>query len=122
MEIPEVWTMIATSRGRGDWIRIEGSIMSDFDARKLCSAGKLLMAQKRLEDGRMGLMIKKANVDDVEKLRSMILSGMSEVQVTRATGWSYHRIMRIRERATKDGRPVPSSGEVAEASGAGLVE
>ncbi len=112
MDIPENWTLIAVSTGRGDWVQVSGGLMSDFEARKLCTKGQLLMAQKRLDDGRMGLMIKKANVDDVEKLRSMILSGMSEVQITRATAWSHHRIMRIRERAIKDGRPVPLAGEV----------
>lgn len=122
MEIPETWTMIATSKGRGDWVRVDGGIMSDFEARKLCSAGKLLMAQKRLQDGSMGLVIKKANVDDVEKLRSMILSGMSEVQITHATAWSHYRIMRIRERAIKDGRPVPLAEEVIASPDAGLVE
>ena len=96
--------------------------MSDFEARKLCAKGQLLMAQKRLDDGKMGLMIKKANVDDVEKLRSMLMSGMSEAQVTHSTGWSHHRIMRIKERAMKDGRPVPSSDEVAEAFAAEMVK
>ena len=117
MDIPESWTLIATSSGKGDWSSVNGALMSDFEARKLCTKGQLLMAQKRLEDGRMGLVIKKANVDDVEKLRSMILSGMSEVQVTRATAWSHHRIMRIRERAMKDGRPVPISHEIEMAFG-----
>jgi len=122
MDIPENWTLISTSTGRGDWVQVVGSIMSDFEARKLCGKGQLLMAQRRLPDGKMGLVIKKANVDDVEKLRSMILSGMSEVHITHATGWSHHRIMRIRERAVKDGRPVPSSEEVTEASKVGLVD
>lgn len=117
MDIPENWTLIAVSSGKGDWSAVSGAIMSDFDARKLYTKGQLLMAQKRLEDGKMGLMIKKANVDDVEKLRSMILSGMSEVQITRVTAWSHHRIMRIRERAVKDGRPVPSSHEIEMAFG-----
>lgn len=121
MDIPENWTLISTSSGKGDWVKISGAIMSDFEARNLCAKGELLMAQKRLDDGRMGLMIKKANVDDVEKLRSMILSGMSEVQITHKTGWSHHRIMRIRERAVKDGRVVPSSDEVMAASDVGLV-
>lgn len=120
MDIPDNWTLIATSGGKGDWVQVSGSIMSDFDARKLCAKGQLLMAQKRLEDGKMGLMVKKANVDDVEKLRSMILSGMSETEITRATAWSHHRIMRIRERAVKDRRPVPFSHEVDVASGSGV--
>jgi hypothetical protein len=122
MDIPESWTLIATSNGRGYWEQVDGSLMSDFDARKLHAKGKILMAQKRLPDGKMGLVIKKANVDDVEKLRSMILSGMSEVQITHTTGWSHHRIMRIRERAVKDGRPVLSAEEITAASNAGLVE
>ena len=117
MNIPENWTLIATSSGRGDWSSVNGALMSDFEARKLCAKGQLLMAQKRLQDGRMGLVIKKANVDDVERLRSMILSGMSEVQITHATAWSHHRIMRIRERAIKDGRPVPLSDEIEMAFG-----
>lgn len=122
MNIPETWTLISTSSGKGDWVQVHGGIMSDFEARKLCAKGQLLMAQKRMDDGKMGLMIKKANVDDVEKLRSMILSGMSEVQITHATAWSHYRIMRIRERAIKDGRPVPSAEEVVGGSDVGFVE
>ena len=121
MNIPETWTLISTSTGKGDWSAVAGGLMSDFEARKLCAKGQLLMAQKRLEDGKMGLMIKKANLDDVEKLRSMLVAGMSEAQVTHSTGWSHHRIMRIKERAKKDGRPVPSSDEIAEAFAAGVV-
>lgn len=46
-------------------------------------------------------------MDDVEYLRKSIIVGKSEVDVMRATGWSRHRIKRIRERAFKDGRPLP---------------
>lgn len=113
MNIPETWTLISTSSGKGDWSAVAGALMNDFEARKLCAKGQLLMAQKRLDDGRMGLMVKKANVDDVEKLRSMLVSGMTEVQITHSTGWSHHRIMRIKERAVKDGRPIVSYDEIA---------
>lgn len=46
-------------------------------------------------------------MDDVEKLRKLILQGKTEVEIGRMMGWSHHRIKRIRERAKKDERPVP---------------
>lgn len=47
-------------------------------------------------------------MDDVERLRVLLVAGKSELEVTRVTGWSHHRIKRIRERAWKDGRPLPA--------------
>lgn len=46
-------------------------------------------------------------MDDVEKLRKLILLGKTELEIGRMMGWSHHRIKRIRDRAKKDGRPVP---------------
>lgn len=46
-------------------------------------------------------------MDDVEKLRKLILLGKTEVEIGRMMCWSHHRIKRIRERAKKDERPVP---------------
>jgi hypothetical protein len=50
-------------------------------------------------------------MDDVEMLRKLILLGKTELEIGRMMGWSHHRIKRIRERAKKDDRPVPSAGE-----------
>lgn len=46
-------------------------------------------------------------MDDVEKLRKLILMGKTEFEIGCMMGWSHHRIKRIRERAKKDERPVP---------------
>ncbi len=46
-------------------------------------------------------------MDDIEKLRKLILMGKTEVEIGRMMGWSHHRIKRIRERAKRDERPVP---------------
>ena len=106
VDIPETWTLIATSSGIGYWEPSPGSIMSDYEARKMHAAGKILMAQKRLPDGKMGLLIKQGQKDDIEQLREMLGSGMSEVQVTHKMSWSHHRIQRIKSRAYKEGRPI----------------
>jgi hypothetical protein len=45
--------------------------------------------------------------DDVELLREMVLGGRTELEVSRNTGWSHHRIKRIKHRAYKDGRSIP---------------
>lgn len=50
--------------------------------------------------------------DDVELLREMILGGRTELEVSRNTGWSHHRIKRIKNRAYKDGRSIPPFKDV----------
>lgn len=69
MELPKTWTLIAENRySVGDqligsrWVSVEGAGMLPEDARALVASGLLLMAQKRLENGRMGLVVKAANL------------------------------------------------------------
>lgn len=50
-------------------------------------------------------------MDDVEMLRKLVLMGKTDLEIGRMMGWSHHRIRRIRERAKKDERPVPSVRE-----------
>jgi hypothetical protein len=65
MELPKTWTLIAESQytgvhgtGYSRWASVPGAIMTPGEARKMHDDGHILMAQKRLLDGIMGLMIK----------------------------------------------------------------
>jgi hypothetical protein len=67
MKLPEQWTLIAESvwmgdraRGGNQWIENPKAVVSMDDARRLFRQGSLLMTQKRLENGNMGLMVKMA--------------------------------------------------------------
>lgn len=67
MKLPEVWTLIAESvwmgdraRGGNQWIENPKAVISLNDARRLFRQGSILMTQKRLENGNMGLMVKVA--------------------------------------------------------------
>lgn len=65
MELPETWTLIAESQytgvygtGYARWTSVPGAIMTPGEARKMCDDGHILMSQKRLSYGPMGLLIK----------------------------------------------------------------
>lgn len=65
MRLPETWTLIAESwyvgsaeGARSKWIAVKGALMEPEMARHLHDQRLLLMAQKRLPSGRMGLVIK----------------------------------------------------------------
>lgn len=66
MRLPESWEVIAESQytgvndtGLSRWVSLPDAAMTPADARGLHADGKILMAQKRLESGRMGLLVKK---------------------------------------------------------------
>ncbi len=68
MKLPEQWSLIAESvwmgdraRGGTQWIENPKAVISIADARRLFRQGSILMTQKRLENGNMGLMIKVAS-------------------------------------------------------------
>ena len=111
MDLPLVWTMIAVCDGDGKWESVEGAVLGVREARFLSESGDILMAQRRLAVNRMGLLVKAlGNIDDVERLRGFLLEGRSGVEITRITGWSYHRMQRIRDKADRDNRPLPPEG------------
>jgi hypothetical protein len=65
MKLPETWTLIAESQytgvhgtGFSRWVSIPDAVLSVTDARGLHRDGHILMSQKRLADGHMGLLIK----------------------------------------------------------------
>jgi len=65
MKLPETWTLIAESQYNGThgvgfskWVSVDDAILGVKEARKMHDDGCLLMAQKRLASGRMGLVIK----------------------------------------------------------------
>ncbi len=67
MNLPEQWSLIAESvwmgdraRGGNQWIENPKAVISIADARRLFRQGSILMTQKRLENGNMGLMVKVA--------------------------------------------------------------
>lgn len=111
MDLPRVWTLIAVCDGDGRWESVDGALLPVREARYLSERGDILMAQKRLAPNRMGLLVMAvSNLDDVDRLRELLMDGRSEVEITRITGWSYHRIQRIRDRARRDNRPLPPEG------------
>jgi hypothetical protein len=65
MELPETWTLIAESQytglhgaGYSRWSAVPGAILTPAEARKMYDQGYILMSQKRLPSGVMGLLIK----------------------------------------------------------------
>jgi hypothetical protein len=65
MKLPETWTLIAESQytgvhgsGFSRWVSVPDAVLSVTDARGLHRDGQILMSQKRLLCGTMGLMIK----------------------------------------------------------------
>lgn len=117
MDLPRVWTLIAFCDGDGRWVSVDGALLPVAEARYLSDRGDILMAQRRLSPIRMGLLVRAvSNLDDVDRLGELLMDGRSEIDITRITGWSYHRIQRIRDRARRDNRPLPPE------SGAGLNE
>jgi hypothetical protein len=65
MKLPETWTLIAESQytgvqgsGFSRWVSVPDAVLSVTDARGLHRDGKILMSQKRLPCGTMGLMVK----------------------------------------------------------------
>jgi hypothetical protein len=71
MKLPDTWTVIAESQytgvqgsGFSRWVSLPESPWTVPEARGMYMDGKLLMAQKRLPSGLMGLVVKaKANSD-----------------------------------------------------------
>ena len=112
MDLPGVWTLIAVCDDDGRWVSVADALLLVQEARYLCERGDILMAQKRLESNRMGLLVKGVgSLDDVDRLRGLLLDNRSLVEITRITGWSYHKIRRIRDKARKDNRPLPLEGD-----------
>lgn len=71
MVFPETWSLIAEAEykvagemGRSRWVEVSDAVMTLDEARELHGAGRILMAQKRLESGKMGLVIKAAKKDN----------------------------------------------------------
>jgi len=65
MKLPETWTLIAESQytgvhgsGFSRWVPVPDAVLSVTDARGLHRDDKILMSQKRLPCGTMGLMVK----------------------------------------------------------------
>jgi hypothetical protein len=65
MRLPETWTLIAESQytgvhgsGFSRWVSVPDAVLSVTDARGLHRDEKILMSQKRLPSGLMGLMVK----------------------------------------------------------------
>ena len=65
MDLPETWRLIAeadSSRGLMRWVEVAGAQMTVAEARAMHNDGHILMAQRRLPSGRMGLLVKIAKV------------------------------------------------------------
>jgi hypothetical protein len=65
MRLPETWTLIAESQytgvhgsGFSRWVSVPDAVLSVSDARGLHEDGRILMSQKRLASGLMGLLVK----------------------------------------------------------------
>lgn len=70
MDFPEKWSLIAEAEyrvagemARSRWVEVPDAFVSVDEARMLHDEGHILMAQKRLESGKMGLVIKAAKKD-----------------------------------------------------------
>lgn len=71
MAFPETWSLIAEAEykvagemGRSRWVEVSDGVLGLEEARQLHEAGHILMAQKRLESGKMGLVVKAAKKDN----------------------------------------------------------
>lgn len=65
MVLPTDWTVIAESQyvglnetGRSKWVSVPDAVVTPSEAQEMHSDGLIFMAQKRLESGKMGLLIK----------------------------------------------------------------
>lgn len=65
MRLPETWTLIAQSEytgvhgsGFSRWVSVPDAVLSVSDAKKLHADDRILMSQKRLPSGVMGLLVK----------------------------------------------------------------
>lgn len=65
MNLPDTWTVIAESQyvgmnehSRSKWASLPDAIITVEEAREMHDEGLIVMAQKRLESGKMGLLIK----------------------------------------------------------------